>query len=66
MAEENLRKIQTGSEKSEVCSFSTKHTLKIQGDISYVSLPKAFTRCQQYLETCFEDSTLKVGLIMAL
>jgi hypothetical protein len=50
MAGENLRKIQPESGKFEVCSFSTQPPLKIQGDISYGSLPKASTRCQQYLE----------------
>ena len=52
MAGENLGKIQPGSGKSEVCSFSTLGISNTQCLWGNFALPTASTRCQQSLEPC--------------
>jgi hypothetical protein len=47
------KNIQTGSGKSEVCSFWTQPLSNSQWDMGYFALPKASTRCQPSLEHCF-------------
>ena len=61
MADENLRKIQPGSGKSEVCSFSTHCLSNIQRLWGHIALLKASTRCQQSLERK-QRSTVKWGV----
>ena len=59
---ENLRKIQPGSGKSEICSFSSLGLSKTQCLWGQIALPKASTRCQQSLEPCFRLTVKEGGM----